>query len=262
MYSIALAESKDFNCMLPVIKRKICLGLLVAVFFLAASFASAEKFNSFYGEAVYSGEFGASSYAKYMMGNRQGDNDQYLFASMESSDTSGSNQLYSYGNSGLKVGAGMRHWLPGKQMFVSAEVYQTLFGDNAGDLDVKVGGAGFWGSTKGNMFNETYAELFYTDSSEVVSFNAIHRMGRSSKLMDSTNSIDIYGLAQLSYGSAGAPGSNGDGNNRIELGAGIRYKVGMNIAASAELRGGTYMNEIAGRSNGFVNPVVMVTAMY
>ena len=199
---------------------------------------------------------------KYIMGNRQGDNDQYLFASMESSDTSGSNQLFSYGSSGLKVGVGMRHWLPGKQMFFSAEIYDTLFGDNAGDLDVKVGGAGFWGSTKGNTFRETYAELFYTNSSEVAAFNAVHRMGRSTELSNSADKIDIYGLAQLSFSSAGKPGANGDGNNRIELGVGMRYKLGTHIAASAEMRAGTYMKAVEGRSNGFVNPVVMVTAMY
>ena len=244
------------------LKHRFRFLLMLAGILVITGLTWASTFRSFYGEAVYSGEFGFSSYAKYTLGNRQGSNDQYLFASTESSNTSGSQQPFSYGSSGVKAGVGMRHWMMNNSMFVSAEVYQTLFGTNAGDLDVKVGGAGFWGSQKGSMFRETYAELFYTGSSEVVSLNAIHRYGHTSTLDNMRDKIDIYGIGQLSFASDGAEGMNGSGNNRVELGAGMRYKLGTNFAISAELRGGLYLDPGPEKDAGFVNPVIMATGSF
>lgn len=234
---------------------------ILVVLVTAVTASQAVPFTSFYGEAFYSGKFGASAFGKYTAGERSGNSDSYGFVSLNS--TAKNVQLSSIkdGNNGVRVGAGVRQWVMNRQVFAVAEFSKNLYGNQSGETEFQVGGVGSWSKVIDTTFQETYGELIYTESTRITSLNVVHRIGKSGKLDGDPGTFGAYTVGLLSLN---AGGSNGNKNsNRAEVGVGARYSCGAHFSAVCEMRVGAYLGDKpVNESTGYVNPVIGIMGSY
>ena len=186
-------------------------------------------------------------------GARAGQHDVHVFARNETLDTRSGNLPYQSNFTGFSVGAGYRYWFPGNKIFGTVQAATILSGPNQDKTDLRMGFAGFDGSSSDKWFNDIYGDFFYVDLAKDVVASVRLRNGL---ILDRHKDSSLLGYV---VGQAFGSGKGLSGTeNRIEGGFGVGYVYKGMISANLELRAG-YAYRGAINERAYLNPQFIIS---
>lgn len=231
--------------------KKLLIFLLLFVSISNANASDKKTFVSGYADAVWSNQYGASSFQQVNYGIRDKNQDYFLSLKNEWSDTSSGNVPWNYTLSGISAGGGIRCWDKNKNAYLSISYARGLTANRKGDDDFRVGGAGYWYHENQRNFKETYAEAFWISIQKDTLGMIRYRDGKIISDRDGKKT-SLYGIGELHLSGSG----DNAADNRLEAGVGISYRPIPNAILALDVKGSKRIQGSGESSEIVFNPTI------